>query len=591
MTVEQVPGHYDYRDPPVPLDEMQRADERSRIGSDMGAGESMAGDVMAPDSTGTAVPGAGFWAIITDVDGEVYNSGSLYSFIEAGTEPDGLTVIDRLEMGRFGVLDALELTGNFNVPDGAVVWMTPTVQRDYSSSGAGYGFVYGVPSTVEGDVTYEGDVTFEGDVIYTSTSTLTLQGSPVGITTSTTVTVATGQTFTIAAAGTGAFTVSAPMTVSGSSFTISAPVTASGSSFTISTPGVRLTPAALTLSNGGQALALSSLTRSLMRITGPSAAWSITSVSGSPVDGDTFYFLNASGQTGTLTGSSFSLVGGYDKVIPDGMAFSITYDGTSSKWRVGTEGGVTGKIVGVSPVANGTSGRILYDNAGTLGEKAVTGTGDVVLSTSPTLVTPALGTPASGTLTNCTGLPTAGLVDGSVTYAKVQDVSAASKLLGRGDSGSGDVQEITLGSGLAMSGTTLSASGGSVSQYEHIMAGSYTVTGSWAVVNDGSNNLSVDLPSAGTYLLWAQVQVEVPGSDDVSLKLYDSTNSSDTTGVVLTQNDNTDLIRVTVPLFACHTAAGAVTIQVRAMYNTGGGGAVVRSFSTGNSKVGYLKIA
>jgi len=33
---------------------------------------------------------------------------------------------------------------------------------------------------------------------------------------------------------------------------------------------------------------------------------------------------------------------------------------------------------------------------------AVTGTGSVVLSTSPTLVTPALGTPASGTLTNCT---------------------------------------------------------------------------------------------------------------------------------------------------------------------------------------------
>lgn len=137
----------------------------------------------------------------------------------------------------------------------------------------------------------------------------------------------------------------------------------------------------------------------------------------------------------------------------------------------------------------------------------------------------ALGTPSSGTLTNCTGLPTAGLVNDavtfakmqeisgttlvgrhsggsgdiqevsvgggiefsgsgirrsalsgdvtasagsdattiandSVTYAKMQNVSAATRLLGRGDSGSGDVQEITLGTNLTMSGTTLNASGG-----------------------------------------------------------------------------------------------------------------------------------
>jgi len=38
-----------------------------------------------------------------------------------------------------------------------------------------------------------------------------------------------------------------------------------------------------------------------------------------------------------------------------------------------------------------------------------TGSGSLVFATSPTLVTPLLGTPTSGTLTNCTGLPVAGI--------------------------------------------------------------------------------------------------------------------------------------------------------------------------------------
>jgi len=88
-----------------------------------------------------------------------------------------------------------------------------------------------------------------------------------------------------------------------------------------------------------------------------------------------------------------------------------------------------------------------------------TGSGAAVFATSPTLVTPLLGTPTSVVLTNATGLPTAGLLDDSVTYDKIQNVTTA-RLLGRATGGSGNTEEITLGTNLSFTGTTLNAAGG-----------------------------------------------------------------------------------------------------------------------------------
>jgi len=87
-----------------------------------------------------------------------------------------------------------------------------------------------------------------------------------------------------------------------------------------------------------------------------------------------------------------------------GTVNGITLTGTVTSSGNLTLGGtlanvdLTSQVTGTLPVANGGTG-----------VTTSTGTGSTVLSTSPTLVTPALGTPASGTLTNCTGLPAAGV--------------------------------------------------------------------------------------------------------------------------------------------------------------------------------------
>jgi hypothetical protein len=94
-----------------------------------------------------------------------------------------------------------------------------------------------------------------------------------------------------------------------------------------------------------------------------------------------------------------------------------------------------------------------------------TGSGNVVLSTSPTLVTPALGTPSSGTLTNCTfptlnqnTTGTASNVTGTVAVGNggtgATTFSANSVLLGNNGSALQVVAPSTSGNVLTSNGTT-----------------------------------------------------------------------------------------------------------------------------------------
>ena len=122
-------------------------------------------------------------------------------------------------------------------------------------------------------------------------------------------------------------------------------------------------------------------------------------------------------------------------------------------------GGSTGATDNAILRADGTGGSTVQssgasiDDSGNITATNISGTntGDQTISLTGDVT-------GSGT-----GSFAATIANDAVTYAKIQNVSAASKLLGRGDSGSGDTEEITLGTNLSISGTTLNASGGAPS--------------------------------------------------------------------------------------------------------------------------------
>lgn len=61
-------------------------------------------------------------------------------------------------------------------------------------------------------------------------------------------------------------------------------------------------------------------------------------------------------------------------------------------------GTATDILVGTTTVTGGTTTRVLFDNAGVLGEYVISGTGSVAMTTSPTFVTPTLGVAAGTSL-------------------------------------------------------------------------------------------------------------------------------------------------------------------------------------------------
>lgn len=183
---------------------------------------------------------------------------------------------------------------------------------------------------------------------------------------------------------------------------------------------------------------------------------------------------------------------------------------------------VAGKIGGASgpDVAVGDVYIASADNAG--GDEATVGSSWLILEHNNTGGT-GISDGDKGDIT-VSGSGTSFTIDaGAVTYAKMQDVSAASKLLGRGSaSGSGDVEEITLGSGLSMSGTTLSATSGG--------GGGRTLIGS-AVSTGSESTLTVSSIPSGytTLIIEIAARATVSGNTPGGLQLNGDTSANYTT--------------------------------------------------------------
>lgn len=113
----------------------------------------------------------------------------------------------------------------------------------------------------------------------------------------------------------------------------------------------------------------------------------------------------------------------------------------------------------------------------TIADDSIKTMGVFIAGTGPTTLTDAAGKILSAALND-------------VAFANIVPATAASKLVGRGDSGAGDFQEITLGTNLSMSGTTLNATGGGSAAWG-------AITGTLTDQTDLNTALGLKAPLAG----------------------------------------------------------------------------------------------
>ncbi len=236
---------------------------------------------------------------------------------------------------------------------------------------------------------------------------------------------------------------------------------------------------------------------------------------------------------------------------------SLTLEGTDSTTMTFPS---TSATIARTDAANTFTGHQTVEGVTSTG---ATGTGKFVFDTGPTLSAPVLGTPGSGTLTNCTGLPVAGITASTSTALGVGSIelgNASDTTLSRSAAGKLAVEGLVVLAGTFDRDAGTSTSGTATTQVAQIAAAAGNKLVAWtltaAQLNAANNQVKIII----TYSDSTTDSVTGAGSTSISYwgnagGLIASNNFTLTT----LQNKDVTTIRIETAGIGTSTRAGIIS--------------------------------